>query len=255
MTDGFRQAVRSGRTLIGVFIKTGSHQSVELVARTGMDFAIVDAEHAPFDASLLDRTALAGRAVNLPLLVRSPDLEPSFIGESFDLGFAGVLAPHVASAADAQALLDASRYDRGHRGFSPSTRAGGYGAPDARAYREAADANASVWCQIEDASALANLDAIAATQDVDCLFLGRADLSLSLGVESQSDPKVVDAVRATAEAGRRHGRTVGIYIGSPSEIPDLKALGISVFVCGSDQGWLIAEGRRVRREFDLAAGK
>jgi 2-keto-3-deoxy-L-rhamnonate aldolase RhmA len=255
MTDGFRQAVRSGATLIGVFIKTGSHQSVELVAKTGMDFAIVDAEHAPFDASLLDRMALAGRALNLPLLVRSPDPGASFIGQALDLGLGGVVAPHVDSADAAAALLNASRYDRGHRGFSPSTRAGGYGAPDARVYREAADANTSVWCQIEDASALANLDAIAAIDEVDCLFLGRADLSLSLGVDSQSDPKVVEAVRATADAGRRHGRTVGIYIGSPAEIPELKALGISVFVCGSDQGWLIAEGRRVRREFDLAAAK
>jgi 2-keto-3-deoxy-L-rhamnonate aldolase RhmA len=65
---------------------------------------------------------------------------------------------------------------------------------------------------------------------------------------------VVEAVRATAEAGQRHGRTVGIFIGSPSEIPDLKALGISVFVCGSDQSWLIGEGRRVRREADAALG-
>ena len=255
MTDGFRQAVRSGRTLIGVFIKTGSHQAVELVTKTGMDFAIVDAEHAPFDASLLDRMALAARAVNLPLLVRPPDLGASSIGQALDMGLGGVVAPHVDSAEAAQALLNASRYDRGHRGFSPSTRAGGYGAADARAYREAADANNSVWCQIEDASALPRLDAIAAVEDVDCLFLGRADLSLSLGVESQSDPKVVEAVRATAEAGRRHGRTVGIYIGSPAEIPDLKALGISVFVCGSDQSWLVGEGRRVRREFDLVAQK
>jgi 2-keto-3-deoxy-L-rhamnonate aldolase RhmA len=255
MTEGFRQAVRSGCTLIGAFIKTASHQSVELVAHTGMNFAIVDAEHAPFDALTLDRMALAARAVNLPLLIRVPDLGPSFIGQAFDMGFSGVLAPHVSSPVAAEAVLAASRYDHGLRGFSPSTRAGGYGAPDARAYREAADANASVWCQIEDASALPQLDAIAAVEDVDCLFLGRADLSLSLGVESQSDPRVSEAVRTTADAGRRHGRAVGVYVGSPSEIPGLKALGISVFVCGSDQSWLIAEGRRVRREFDLAIQK
>ena len=96
------------------------------------------------------------------------------------------------------------------------------------------------------------LDAIAAVADIDCLFLGPADLALSLGADSRADPKVVEAVRATAEAGRRHSRAVGIHVASPAEIPDLMALGITVFVCGSDQSWLIAEGRRARAGFDAA---
>jgi 2-keto-3-deoxy-L-rhamnonate aldolase RhmA len=252
MPEGFRQAVRSGRPLLGVFVKTASHQIVELVGRTGQDFAIVDAEHAPFDALTLDRMALAGRAAGLPLLVRPPAIDPVFVGQVLDMGLGGVVAPHVDSAEAAQALVAAAKYDKGQRGFSPSTRAAGYGAADARAYREAADAESSLWCQIEDAAALPRLDAIAQVAEVDCLFLGRADLAQSLGVDSQADPRVVEAVRATAEAGVRHGRAVGIYITSPAEIPELKALGITVFVCGSDQSWLIGEGRRVRREADAA---
>ncbi|MDB5448501.1 MAG: hpcH/HpaI aldolase/citrate lyase family protein [Phenylobacterium sp.] len=250
MAAGFREAVRSGRRLLGAFVKTASHQSVELIARAGQDFAVVDAEHAPFDLATLDRIAAVARGEGLPTLVRPPTLQPGFIGQVLDMGFLGVLAPHAASAEAAQAVLDAARYDRGRRGFSPSTRAGGYGAPDPAAYRRAADAETCVWCQIEDADALPRLDAIAAVDEVDCLFLGRADLALSLGVKSQADPKVVEAVRATAEAGRRHGRTVGIYVGATAEIPDLAALGISVFVCGSDQSWILAQGRANRRAFD-----
>ena len=254
MVEGFRQAIRGGRTAIGAFIKTASHQTVELIARTGMDFAIVDAEHAPFDLATLDQMVVAGRGEGLPLLIRTPGVQSSFVGQVLDMGFGGVVAPHIDSSDAARELLAASRFDRGGRGFSPSTRAGGYGAPDARAYRQAAEQDNSVWCQIEDASALVNLDAIAAIEEIDCLFLGRADLALSLGVESQTDVKVAEAVRATAEAGKRHGRAVGIYVGSTAEIPDLRALGITVFVCGSDQNWLIAEGRRVRAAFDTASG-
>lgn len=250
MSEQFRDAVRSGRPLLGVFIKTASHQTVELAARAGQDFAIVDAEHAPFDLLTLDRMAMAARGAGLPLLVRPPSHDPAFVGQVMDMGFAGVLAPHVASATAAEALLAAARYDRGQRGFSPSTRAGGYGAADAEAYRRAADAAACVWCQIEDAEALPRLDEIAAVGDVDCLFLGRADLAASLGVESPTDPKVAEAVRAVAEAGGRAGRTVAIYVGSPAEIAGLRKLGISVFVCGSDQSWLIAQGRAIRSAFD-----
>jgi len=252
MADGFRAAVRSGRPLLGVFIKTASHQVVELIALTGLDFAIVDAEHAPFYLATLDRMALAGRAGGLPLLVRPPTIEAGFIGQCLDLGLGGVVAPHIDSAEAAEALARAVRYDRGSRGFSPSTRAAGYGAPDAGAYRAAADAANSVWCQIEDAAALDRLDAICAVAEVDCLFVGRADLAASLGVDRQDDPAVVSAVEAVAAAGRRHGRSTGIFIGAPAEIPALKALGYSVFVCGADQGWLKAEGLRIRRAADAA---
>ncbi|HET6971216.1 MAG TPA: aldolase/citrate lyase family protein, partial [Phenylobacterium sp.] len=185
-----------------------------------------------------------------PVLVRPPTLEAGFIGQLLDLGFAGVLAPHAGTPGAVQRVLEAARYDRGHRGFSPSTRAGGFGAPDAAAYRRRADAETSVWCQIEDAAALEALDAVAAIPEVDCLFIGRADLAASLGVERQDDPKVVEAVRATAEAGRRHGRAVGVYVGSVDEVADLAALGISVFVCGSDQSFILAQGRANRRAFD-----
>jgi 2-keto-3-deoxy-L-rhamnonate aldolase RhmA len=250
-----REKVRAGRPAIGVFIKTASHQVVELMGRAGLDFAIVDAEHAPFDPLTLDRMALAARAWDLPLLVRPAGSDAAFIGQALDMGFSGIVAPHVDSAQGARALADAARFDRGRRGFSPSTRAGGYGAPDARAYREGADRETSLWCQIEDASALPRLDEIAAVDEIDCIFLGRADLALSLGVDSQSDPKVVDAVRATAEAGRRAGRAVGIFVGSPQEIAPLAELGISVFVCGSDQSWLLAQGRAIRGAFEAAIPK
>lgn len=252
---GLRERVRAGQAVIGVFIKTASHQVVELLARGGLDFAVVDAEHAPFDLLTLDRMSLAARAGGLPLLIRPAGFDAAFVGQALDMGYAGIVGPHVDSAERARSLADAARFDRGKRGFSPSTRAGGYGAPDARAYREAADRDTSLWCQIEDASALPRLDEIAAIDEIDCLFLGRADLALSLGVASQADPKVVEAVRATAQAGRRAGRTVGIFVGSPQEIAPLAELGISLFVCGSDQSWLLAQSRAVRNAFDMSIPK
>jgi 2-keto-3-deoxy-L-rhamnonate aldolase RhmA len=248
----FRQAIRDRSVLIGTFIKTASHQVPEIIAAAGLDFAVIDAEHAPFDLATLDRMMLAGRGAGLPCLVRVPELAAAPIGQVLDLGAAGVVVPHVASADAALRALSAAKYAGGQRGFSPSTRAGGYGTVDPVAYRVAADQESSVWCQVEDEAALSNLDSIAAVDQLDCLFLGRADLALSLGVDSQRDPKVVAAVQATAQAGRRHSRTVGIFIGDTGEIPDLLALGITVFVCGSDQSFMLAQGRRVRNDVSAA---
>lgn len=247
-----KAAVRAGRPVLGGFVKTASHQAVELLCRAGLDVVIADAEHAPLGLQTLDAMALAGRAWDASLLVRPVDLAPGFIGQCLDMGFSGVLAPHVDSAAAAGAVLDAVRYDRGHRGFSPSTRAANYGAADPAAYRRMADADAVVWTQIEDAAALSELGAIAAVAAVDCLFIGRADLAASLGVSRGDDPKVVEAVRAICAAGALAGRAVGIYVGRAEEIAPLRQMGVSVFVCGSDQSWLLAEGARVRGAFEAA---
>jgi 2-keto-3-deoxy-L-rhamnonate aldolase RhmA len=245
--ENFRQGVRDGRVLIGAFVKTGSHQVVEVLGAAGLDFAVIDAEHAPFDAATLDRMALAGRAAGLSTLVRVPELAASPIGQSLDLGFAGVVVPHVTSAEEANGALAAAKYEGRQRGFSPSTRAGGYGTRDAAAYRAAADRESSVWAQIEDEAALDRLDEIAAVGEVDCLFLGRADLAVSLDVDGPRHPRVAAAVKATTEAGKRHGRTVGIFITDIAEVPDLLALGITIFVCGTDQSYMLAEGRRLKK--------
>jgi len=252
--ENFRRAVRERSPLIGTFVKTASHHVVEVLGRGGLDFVVVDAEHAPFDLGRIDVMALAARSIDLPCLVRVPALSATAIGAVLDLGAAGVLVPHVPNAAAAEAALAAAKFAPGRRGFSPSPRAGGYGTLDATAYRRQADSGSSVWCQIEDAEALAEVDAIAAIEAVDCLFLGRADLAQSLGVESPRDPMVRAAVQTVAEAGQRHGRNVGIFITSGDEIPALAELGISVFVQGSDQSFLLGESRRTKAALAAALG-
>lgn len=232
--------------MLGAFIKSASHHVPEVLGHAGLDFAIVDAEHAPFDIGDIDHVVLGARSANLPCLVRPPDHTPGFVNRCLDLGAAGIVAPHVTDAPRASGLVAAMKYGNGQRGFSPSTRAGGFGSMVAAAYRAQADAETSLWCQIEDASALAHLDAIAKVDGVDCFFLGRADLALSLGVERTDDPKMKSAIAAIAEAAKRNSIAFGLYIGDASEISAFLPLGASVFVCGSDQSYLLAQGRANR---------
>src|SRR5476649_71647 len=113
--DSFRQRVRARQTVLGTFIKTASHQVVEVLGISGLDFAIVDAEHAPFDLATLDVMALAARAVQLPLLVRIPQLSAVPIGQVLDLGATGVVVPHVFTAEAGQAVVAAAKYSAGKR--------------------------------------------------------------------------------------------------------------------------------------------
>ena len=79
------------RYQVGTFIKTSSPHVVEVLGTTALDFAVLDAEHAPLDRAALDLMMLAGRAAGLPLLVRIPDRQPSTILSVLDIGAAGLL--------------------------------------------------------------------------------------------------------------------------------------------------------------------
>jgi 2-keto-3-deoxy-L-rhamnonate aldolase RhmA len=247
MTPGLRARVTAGEVVLGAFIKTAHHAVGEVMGRAGLDFAIIDAEHSPFDLEGIDKVVLGARAAGLPCLVRPAGHWLPFVGQCLDLGAAGVLAPHVTNAAAANALVGAAKYASGGRGFSPATRAGDYGIVEFAPYRVQADRESSLWCQIEDAAALDNLDEIAAVDGVDCLFLGRADLALSLGVDGPDHPSMRSAIAATAEAARRHNRALGAYLGDTREIGPFLDLGATVLVVGADQSWLMSQGRAIRQ--------
>lgn len=251
MSDAsFTARVRRGDVLVGTFLKTPAFHSVEILSRAGLDFAVADGEHAPVTVADIDRmVACSG---GWPVLVRVARNDASAIASVLDLGARGVVVPHVRGPEDALAVLEAADFHRGRRGFSPSVRAGGYGADVPAAYRERADGERVIAVQIEDAEAVDRIDAIAATEGVDVLFIGPADLALSLGCKPD-DPRLAHAIETVAEAGRRHGRTVGIYVGAPEAIAAYRRLGITFFICGSDQSFLLAEARRVMRLADTAS--
>ena len=247
--EALRRRVLGRTPVIGTFVKTPSHQTVESLAGAGLDFIAIDAEHAAFGPAELDALLFASTALGLPALVRAPNAAPSFIGACLDLGAVGMLIAHVRDAESARAIVAAGKY-AGYRSYSPATRGARFWAARGQGALAGSDAHTSMWCQIEDAEALEQVDAIAAVADVDCLFVGPTDLSLSLGVDGPRHPRVIEAVADVARAARAAGKAAGIFVADTGEIGSLLALGVSVFLCGSDQSLLTAQGRRLRAELD-----
>lgn len=238
-----RQRILARERLIGCFVKTPSPQVVELLGLAGMDFVVADREHAPIGTGALDLMTLAGRAVNLPVLIRARNSEAAEIWPALDMGCIGVMVPHVRSATEAGAVAGAMKYARG-RGFSPSGRAGAYGTMPGAEYRRRQDDESVLLAQIEDAAALECLDAIAAVPDVDLLFVGPQDLSLSLGCPADG-PELTAAIDAVVLAARQAGKAAGLFVTDPATIPGHVARGITLFVCGSDQGLLLGGAKRL----------
>ncbi|SFL29283.1 2-keto-3-deoxy-L-rhamnonate aldolase RhmA [Bradyrhizobium sp. NFR13] len=232
----FRQRMLGGQKLVGTFLKTPTGHGTEIFGEIGYDFVVIDQEHGPFDRTSSDIALMAARATDTPALVRVPG--PEAILSVLDCGATGVLVPHVKSAAYAREVAAMLRYRGGSRGFATSTRAGRYsGIP---MWRHIADADARMVfvAQIEDPVALDEIDAIAAVDGVDSLFIGRGDLTAAFGDESKDPPDVLRAVERISEAARKANKPISVYVGNASEAAWLNSLGASVFVLSSDQGFL-----------------
>lgn len=232
----FRQRFLKKEGLLGSIIKTPSAHAIEILGDIGFDFVMLDGEHAPFDRGALDLTLLATRAAGIAGIVRVADA--SQILGALDLGATGVMVPHVASVDMARDVAAACRYRGGRRGFANTTRAGRYGALGIAEHIATADATVTVIAMIEDPEALDEVDAIAAVEGIDGLFLGRGDLAAALGDTSKDSPQVRAAAERIAAAARRSGKSICAVATSVADADWLKSIGTTFFLVSSDHGFI-----------------
>lgn len=249
-----KQSIREGKPTLGLFIRTPALQAVEIHAESGLDFVVLDAEHAAFGTSELDRCILAGRSVGLPVLVRLRDPHPAAILQVLDMGAAGIILPHVGSTNAARIALEACRYEKGSRGYSGQTRAAKYCAIPAADYRKASDESIIVIAQIEDEEGYDDVAELAALDELDALFIGRADLAVSLGADSIDDESIVTATSKILAAGKKTGMTTGIFLPTTKDIAKFQAQGASLFAIATDQSLLIDAATAVAAEFRSVTG-
>jgi 2-keto-3-deoxy-L-rhamnonate aldolase RhmA len=241
----FRVRLRAGAPLVGSIVTLPLAGVAEIVADAGFDWLWIDMEHGPLDllsveAMLRAKGAAAG-------IVRAPANDPVWIKRILDTGCDGILLPHVSSAAEARAAVDAAYYPpRGRRSFGVS-RAHGYG-PRMHDYLASSPDETTVMVQIESRKAVEQIEAILATDGVDAAVIGPFDLSGSLGHLGEiTHPEVQAAIEAVAKAGRTRGVPVGIFCGSAELARGYLAQGFSPIAVGVDAMLLAAAARELRQ--------
>jgi 2-keto-3-deoxy-L-rhamnonate aldolase RhmA len=238
--EKFRERLGSGEPLIGTFLKTPTTHATEILGDLGFDFVVIDAEHAPFDRGDIDMISLAGRAAAISVLVRVQKADPAEILSALDCGATGVLVPHVTSAEATRAITAAANYRGGKRGFSNSPRAGSFGRLGFRDHITAADAKVTVLAMIEDPEAIDDLDAIFAVEGLSGAFIGRGDLSASLGADSPDAPEIRALVERISAAAKRHAMPLLAHVGAidAADADWLRGQGVTAFVVASDQAFM-----------------
>ena len=229
--------LRDHRLQIGTWISTGSPFIAELAGESGFDWLLIDLEHGCGTEAMVLPQLQALRGSRTAGIVRVGAPHPDLIARVLDWGADGIMVPHVSTAAEAEACVQAMRYPpRGQRGYSRSVRAYGFGL---RPIPEDAAAWPLFVAQIETIEAVENAPAIAAVDGVDVLFVGPADLQHDLKVRPElarrDYPACLDHVVAAARAA---GKASGLLIRDPAELARHAALGFTHIAVESDMAIL-----------------
>lgn len=217
--------------VLGAFIKTPHPIVIEVMGASGLDFLVVDAEHAPFDRTSIDMAIIAGRAVGCPIIVRVPTSSTDWLLNVLDAGAAGVMVPHVKSRAQAEQLVQMTRYVTGGRGFAGTTRAAEYARRGFKDHLTQTEHETTLICQIEDPEGVDTFEEISRVDGVDALFVGRADLAVSYGYDGFFAPEVQAKCAAILGAS---GSATGLYCAPGEDLQPSRVAGATFFVVGSE---------------------
>ena len=210
MIGTFEERLAARQHLFGMWVASGSTVNAEICAGSGLDFLLIDGEHAPNDVPSLLAQLQAVAPYPITPILRPPIGDTVLIKQYLDIGATALLVPMVSSAEQAARLVQATRYPpEGVRGVGASlARVSRWGrTPD---YLQTADEGVTLLVQVESAAALDEIEAIAGVDGVDGIFVGPADLAASLGhLGGTGHPDVIarvgDAIRRIVAAGKPAG--------------------------------------------------
>lgn len=235
----FKDRLGEGRALLGLWQALANNYTAEICAGAGYDWLLFDGEHSPNTLQTLLGQLQAVAPYPVEPIARVPVGDPAIIKQYLDIGFRTLLVPMMESAEQAAHTVAATRFPpRGIRGVASATsRASGFGAN--ASYLATAHENVTLIVQIESRAGLDAIDAIAAVDGVDALFIGPADLAASLGyLGKPAEPEVQEAIAHAKSRIDAAGKPAGIFALSPEDARRRMEQGFAFVSLGTDIGLL-----------------
>lgn len=250
----FKAALKSGEPQIGLWAGLANSYTTELLASIGYDWLLLDGEHAPNTLSTLlaQLQAVAPyetQGISHPI-VRAVEGSPANLKQLLDIGAQTVLVPMVNTVEQAQTLVKSMCYPpKGIRGVgSALARASCWNQVDN--YLHEADEQMCLLLQIETLEGVANLDAIAALDGVDGIFIGPADLSAAMGHRGNpSHPDVQQAIEKALQSIKAHGKAAGILYANEEGAKRFIEMGFDFVAVGVDTSLLVKASQNLLGKF------
>jgi 2-dehydro-3-deoxyglucarate aldolase/4-hydroxy-2-oxoheptanedioate aldolase len=245
MSD-FKDKLKNNGLVIGTMISEIRNPNLAwMLVQSGFDFFIIDNEHGAYSPETISNMIAAARGAGIAVIVRIPEIRREAIMKPLDSGAAGLLVPMVNTADQAEEIMTFAKYPpMGNRGVALSRGHSAYGRPNAADYLDRANQTTFIAVQAESPQAIENLDAIASTPGVDCIFVGPADLSVSMGIPGQfTHPREVEAIAKVIDICRQHDVIPGIHMSNVATLKEWIEKGMRFVSFSSDVDLLARAGK------------
>ena len=209
----FKRALRAGTPQIGIWSALASPIVAEILSNSGCDWVLLDTEHAPNELPMVQSQLHAMQGGIAAPVVRAPWNDMVMIKRFLDIGAQSLLLPYVQTVEEARNAVAYTRYpQQGVRGVALGTRAAGYGRT--KDYLKNAHTELCLLVQVETRKGIANMEAIAATDGIDGVFIGPNDLSTDMGYAGNwQHPDMWKVIEQAARTIRAAGKAPGILVG------------------------------------------
>lgn len=252
MRNFVREKIAANGYALGAFVASSSATNCEILGMNGLDFVMIDCEHAQTDAETIVHMCRASEMYGMAPLVRvyNPDDGP-MMSRMLDVGVNGVMAPLVGTPAQAQNLVNNTKYaPLGRRGANGG-RGPRWGAYEN--YTKVCNDNVLAIAQCESLEGLNNIEEIAATPGIDCIFIGTGDLSLEMGIQFKADssanhsvdsPDMIAAIDKILKACQKNNVIPGIVTASAEDAARRIKQGFQFVTCMNDLGFFCSRSKQ-----------
>ncbi|GAL33450.1 2,4-dihydroxyhept-2-ene-1,7-dioic acid aldolase [Vibrio maritimus] len=235
LENQFKQSLTGNDPLWGLWLGLPDTSCAEICGGAGFDWVLIDGEHASFDLTNIKYHLQALAPYNTSPIVRAEDANPTLIKRLLDIGAQTLLVPMINTAEQAENVVKSALY--------PPLGTRGIGSALARAskwnripqYLHRANDQICILVQVETEEAIGNIEAIAAVEGIDGIFIGPSDLSGSMGhIGNPGHPEVTAAIDHAIGVIQKAGKAVGILSLNPTQAKDYADRGVTFIGAGVD---------------------
>jgi len=233
-----KEKLNSNQVVIGTWNIINSPMIIDVIASSGIDFIVIDAEHGSTGYETAQTMVSVCESYNVTPIMRVGEINERLILRALDIGCHGVQLPNIATANDAKQFVQFAKYSpMGVRGFSPYAKAGLYDVSNAKKMTSIANENTLLIANVEGVDGINNLQEIACVEGIDVIFIGLFDMSKSLGVTGDVEhPKVVEKLDEAIKIIHKNGKKVGSIASNINMLKALKEKNIDYLTYSVDTG-------------------
>ena len=256
----FKQQMRDGSPKMGLFVNSHSPTVAEQLAHSGYDWLLVDTQHGPMNYEKLSAMLCAITSGGAKSMVRVGGYDDrAGIQQALDLGADGILVPYINTAEEAVHAVSCARYPTaGTRSvYFPqrcTNKAGLLG------YVGNSNKNVIIAMQVETASCIQNIEAIAAVPGVDMLFLGQNDLCMSMGLFETyefplmyTSPELGAATDKLIAEAKKHNIILGVFLFGTSRVGEFLEKGFNFISVGNDLHHVLTQAGAYVKDMEAIA--